>query len=218
MKIQPYIEKLNNSQAYKKFKEQYPNAFLVAGFFILDFETKQNIHQIDYYIPSEKKVAAFNLDAENVELKMMEMMTEKTPEELDIQTNIDLDALQGILDDEMKNRSMTEEIKKIIAVVQTVEGKKIWILNCILSGMEILKSHVEDDSKTVLKMEKASVLDYVKKIPGAGAPQQGKPVEPTKEDLDKQLKQLDKLKEVLQKEKEELEKDQQVKKEKQDSK
>ena len=105
---------------------------------------------------------------------------------------------------------MTEEIKKIIAVIQMVEKKKLWILNCVLSGMEILKAHVDDKSQTVLKMEKASVLDYIKKVPGTVAPpttpdpSQGK--EPTKEDLEKQIQQVENIKEALEQEKEELEK------------
>lgn len=202
MKIQPYIERLHNSSQYEEFRNKFNDAYLVAGFFVLDFDTGQNIHQIDYYIPSQKKIAAFTLDNEIV-VQVLETLTDKVPEELDIQTNVDLEALKGILEDEMKNRSITEEIKKIIAVIQRIEGKKVWILNCILSGMEILKAHVDDETKFVLKMETASVLDYMKKVPmQPPAPQR----QATKEDIDKQLDQLDKLKHILEKEKKELEK------------
>ena len=198
MKIQPFIEKLNASKVYKEFKNKYEDAFLVAGFFVLDFETGQDIHQIDYYIPSERKVAAFSLSNE-VGVQILETINEKIPEELDIKTNTDLDAIRGILEDEMKNRNMTEEIRKIIAVIQNIEGKKIWILNCVLSGMEILKSHVEDDTQTVLKMEKASVLELIKKIPGNAMPQSQS--EPTQDDIEKQIAELDKLKTALKAEK-----------------
>lgn len=203
MKIQPYVEKLHTSEEYKNFQAENDDAFLVAGFFVLDFETNQNIHQIDYFIPSKNKVAAFTLDGD-VNLRVLETMNDKVPEKLDLQTKTDLDALKGILEDEMKNRNMTENVKKIIAVVQTLEGKKMWILNCILSGMEILKAHVDDESQTVLKMEKASVLDYIKKVPG-GAAQGGMAPKALKpEDIDKQIEQLDKLKEELEKEKKKL--------------
>ena len=199
MKIQPYIEKLNASEAFKKFQEEYKDAFLIAGFFILDYESGQDVHQIDYYIPSKKKVAAFTL-GEEVDFKIMNMMSEKTPEKLDMKTEIDLDAIKGILEDGMKNRNITEELKKIIAVIQNIKGKKVWVLNCILSGMEILKAHIDDETKMILKMEKASVMDYMKKI----SPQMMQQKEPTKEDLDKQLEKLDKLKEILKKEEVEL--------------
>jgi len=166
MKIKPYFDKLSASKEYKKFQKDYSDAFMIAGFFILDFESGKSLHQIDYYVPSEKKIAAFTLD-KGVMMQMLEMMhTKIIPEKLDLNTNVDLDALRGILEDEMKNRSITEEIKKIIAILQTIDGKKIWNLNCVLSGMSILKAHIDDDSQTVLKLEKASIMDYVKKMPG----------------------------------------------------
>lgn len=202
MKIAPYIQKLENSAIYKKFRKDYSDAFAVAGFFVLDYESGANIHQIDYYVPSKKKVAAFNLDG-NVEVRLLDMMhPDKKPEKLDIKTRIDLDALKGIVEDEMKNRNITESVKKCVAVIQTIDGKKLWVLNCILSGMEILKAHVEDDSRTVLKMEKSNMLDYVKKIPM----QQLAAQKLSKDDLAKQIEQLDKLKEQLKKEEADMEK------------
>ena len=204
MKIQPYVQKLEASNTYKKFRRDYSESFLVAGFFILDYESSANMHQIDYYVPSKKKVAAFNLDGE-VEVKLLDMTSkDKTPEKLDIKTKVDLDAIKGILEDEMKNRNITETIKKCVAVIQVVDGKKLWVLSCVLSGMEILKAHIDDNSRTVLKMERASMLDYVKKMPGIGAQNQQAQQKMSKEQLQKQIEQLDKLKEQLKKEQAEL--------------
>jgi len=170
MKIKPYFERLSASKEYRDFQKEHSDSFMIAGFFILDFESGKSLHQIDYYVPSKKKIAAFTID-KGVVMQMLDMMNSKmTPEKLDIKTNIDLDALQGILEDEMKNRSITEEIKKIIAILQTVDGKKIWNLNCVLSGMNILKAHIDDDSQTVLKMEKSSIMDYIKRMPAGAIP------------------------------------------------
>ncbi|MBI2452276.1 hypothetical protein HYV50_04350 [Candidatus Pacearchaeota archaeon] len=164
MKIKPYLEKLEKSKEYKQFKTKYPDNFLMAGFFLIDLEGEQNVHQVDFYIPSIKKIAAFSLDGQ-VKFQLLDPLNRKTPEKLDINTKIDLDALPGILSDEMHNRGMSEEIRKIIAIVQNIEGRKIWNLNCVLTGMEILKSHVEDESKTVLKIEKTSLIDLMRRIP-----------------------------------------------------
>ena len=199
MKIQPLIEKLETSEAYKKFKEDNKDSFLVAGFFVLDYETGKNINQIDYFIPSQKKVAAFTM-SEEIAVQILETMNEKIPEKLPIQTNVDLDSIKGILEDEMKNRNITEELKKVIAVIQTLEGKKVWVLNCIMSGMEILKAHIDDKSKTILKMETSSVLEYIKKVPMKGLAQNKN----SKENISKQIEQLDNLKEQLEKEKEKI--------------
>jgi len=203
MKIKPYINKLNSSKEYKDFQNKYNDAFLIAGFFILDYETGNNIHQIDYYIPSEKKIAAFTLDG-GVTMQILDTMSKAVPEELDIKTNIDLDALHGILEDEMKNRNITEEIRKIIAIIQNINGKKIWNLNCILSGMGILKAHVDDESKTILKMEKYSIMDYIKKVP-IDMLKEKQPSEENISELKEKIKKLSELEAEIEKEKQETE-------------
>ncbi len=216
MKILPYINKLQNSNTYKEFQQKYKDAFLVAGFFVIDFEEGKNLHQIDYYVPSKRKFAAFTLD-KNVEFQLMNSLDKRVPEHLDMETHIDLDALRGIIQDEMKNRNITQSIKKMVAVIQNREGKNIWNVNCILSGMDILKVHVEDVSKTILKMERSSVLDYIKKLPASMQPQGPGQVAggtggitgagpANKEELAKQIEQLDKLKDALKQEEIELEK------------
>jgi len=228
MKIQPYIEKLNASPEFKAFKEKYKDAFLAAGFFVIDLEMGQNIHQIDYYIPSQKKFAAFSLD-EKVNFQIVDSMIEKAPEKLNIKTKIDLEALKGIIEDEMRNRNMTEDIRKIIAVLQSVRGKRIWNVNSVLSGMEILKAHVEDESKTILKMEKTSFMDIMKKIPmeqlksaaakmqGDGMPadqgeedeeiaDEGGVEEETREEAIEELQKLDQLESKIEEEKGKLKK------------
>ncbi len=88
----------------------------------------------------------------------------KKPKQIDEKTNIDLDELKFIVEEECKNQTITEPIRKIIAVIQKIDGKKIWILNCMLGGMEFLKVHVDDENKDVLYFEKMNLMDLVKKV------------------------------------------------------
>jgi len=208
MKIAPYVNKLNDSSEFKGFQKEFKDAFMVAGFFIIDIEAGKNVHQIDYYVPSKKKVAAFTLDR-HVTMQMLDLMNAKTPEKLDLKTKIDLDQLYGILEDEMKNRNITEEIKKIIAIIQNIDGKKIWNLSCVLSGMGILNAHVEDSTRTVLKMEKKSLLDFVQKMSPAQFKEKMQPAgveNAPVEDVNAQIKKLDDLEKAIEKEKEALQK------------
>ena len=202
MKIEPYIQRLNSSDEYREFQKKHSDAFMVAGFFILDFESGQNVHQIDYYVPSEKKIAAFTLD-KHITIQLLDLLNKKAPEKLDTKTNIDLEAIHGIIEDEMKNRNITEEIKKIIAVLQNVGGKKIWSINCILSGMGLLSAHLEDDSKTILKMEKKSLFNYMQKM--QMPVQAADPVKQlSKNEAEERIKKLDELEKAIEKEKEKL--------------
>lgn len=227
MKIEPFVKKLNSSTEYKTFIGKNPDSYIVAGFFIMDYEDNNSLHQIDYYIPKQKKVAAFTLEPK-ITMQMMELMNEKAPEKLDLNTKVDLDTLQGIIDDEMKNRGISENIRKIIAILQSIKGKKMWNISCVLSGMSIIKAHVDDESKTVLKMEKSSIMDYVKKMPGAqlgslanspvqqvqqpnqtqteAMPQSAVPQKITKEQIKEQIGKLNKVEETIEMEKKKLSK------------
>ncbi len=205
MKLQPYIDKLERAPEYKNFQKKYKDAFMVAGFFVLDFESGQHLNQLDFYVPSEKKIAAFTLDR-RVVMQLLDTINSKVPEKLKSSTKIDLDELHGILEDEMKNRNISEEIKKMIAILQNLDGKNIWNVNCVLSGMSILNAHVEDDTKTILRMEKKSILDYIKRMPNLSMQpnenMQGGEIQP--ENPEDKLKKLQQLEAEIAKEKEEL--------------
>lgn len=65
MKIEPYIKKLSVAKEYKDFMGKNPDSYVVAGFFILDFESNNNLHQIDYYIPKAEEGCSFYFRAKN---------------------------------------------------------------------------------------------------------------------------------------------------------
>ncbi len=199
MKIKPYINKLEGSKEFKGFRKKYPDSFMTAGFFILDLETGRNVHQLDFYVPKEKKIAAFTLD-KGVVLQMLNLFDVKAiPEKLDLTKTIDLDTLKGILTDEMRNRGMSGNIMKIIAVIQNIKGKKIWNLNCVLTGMELLNSHIEDSTSSVLRIEKSSMMDLMKKMDPKDLAKT-----PGKGDVKTELANLDKLEAEIEREKEKL--------------
>jgi hypothetical protein len=165
MKFEHYVKRVEESPEFKKFRGEHKKAYLCAGFFVLDFEKGRHLQQIDFLIPGSKKIATFNLE-DGIKLKLSDSVKmKKKLEKIDSETMTDIDALKGIVHDEMLNRTVTGDIKKIIAVLQTQEGRKVWNLSCITGDMGILKVHVDDSSSSVLEFEKASLFDFVKMIP-----------------------------------------------------
>jgi len=168
MKFEHYIKKLQESEEYKKFSKKYKKEYLCAGFFVLDYETGKNMHQIDYCLPNGK-IATFFLD-DGVKLKISKQTIKKELPEIKAEIKTDLDALKGIVEDEMKNRTVTEKIKKIIAILHIMDNKVIWNLQCILDGLTLLNVHVDDTDKTVLKFEKHSLMELIKSAPTFSIP------------------------------------------------
>ncbi|PIN94839.1 hypothetical protein COU53_02025, partial [Candidatus Pacearchaeota archaeon CG10_big_fil_rev_8_21_14_0_10_30_48] len=107
MKIQPYFDKLKSSKEYNNFISKNPNAYLSSGFFVLDFQTKKNMRQIDYYVPGNKKIQTFILDSKEVISKESETLNKIVPKKIDQNISLDLDVLKGLVEDEMKNHTIT---------------------------------------------------------------------------------------------------------------
>ncbi len=163
MKIQPYIEKLNKSNEFKNFKAKNPDSYFSAGFFVLDFINKKNMHQIDYFIPEKNKIQTFILDDNKIISKESEVINKKIPKKIESNINLDLDILKGLVEDEMKNRTITNKIQKIIAIIENVNGKLIWNLNCIANDMGVMKVHIDDKDHSILEFEKINLFDIMRK-------------------------------------------------------
>ena len=163
MKIQPYFDKLKSSKEYNNFISKNPSAYLSSGFFVLDFQTKKNMHQIDYYVPGNKKIQTFILDSKEVISKESETLNKIVPKKIDQNISLDLDVLKGLVEDEMKNHTITTKLQKIIAIIQNVEGKLVWNLNCITTDMGIIKVHISDRDHSILKFDKINLYDVMKK-------------------------------------------------------
>ena len=175
MKFEHYLKRVEDSEEFRKFKDEHGKAYLCAGFFVLDFEAGKHMHQIDFCIPAAKKIATFILD-DGVKIKISEpIKMKKKLEKLDSETVTDIDALRGIVHDEMLNRTVTGDIKKIIAVLQNQDGRKIWNLNCITGDLGIIKVHIDDKTSSVLEFEKASLFDFIKTIPKTDLGNQAQP-------------------------------------------
>ena len=166
MNPQDYIKKIEKTQEYRDFAKQNPDAYLCSMFLVRDFEGEHNETQIDFYSPKTKKITVFKVNGkvEKVpeEKKPIDIKQKKfVPKELIGKIGIDIDAVSDIILDEMHNRGMTDQIKKLLIVLQTLEGKTVWNCTCFLSGLNLLQTHVEDESKSVLFMEKKSFMDMI---------------------------------------------------------
>ena len=203
MKFNHYLKKVEESKEFSKFIKKNPKAYLAAGFFVLDYESGQNMHQIDYSLP-DNKVATFIIDPEKgIQYKISETALKKKLPKIKPGIETDLESLKGIVEDEMKNKIVTEKIRKMIAILHIMDNKLIWNLQCILSGLEILIIHVDDSDQTILKFEKHSLMELLKPtgglqmMPKKSGKAPGKKM--TTADLEKLEQQLKKIKEKVKK-------------------
>ncbi len=162
------LKKIKSSSAFKNFIKQHKDAELCAGFFVVDYISGANQQQLDYCLP-DGKIFTFTLN-QNEEIQVKEAETiegqeKQKLEELDKEKiKIDLDNVKDILEKEMKDREINKRINKIIVVLQNFENKQVWNLNCMLEGMEILQVHINCEDGEILKFEKKSMFDFIKRV------------------------------------------------------
>lgn len=162
MKFEHYLKRVESSEEFKEFKKKHKDFYLCAGFFVLDFSGGKDVYQIDYFLKNNK-IASFLLN-DKVEVKIVDQTVKQKMEKISRNVNLDLDEIKGIVEDEMKNKIVTEKLLKIIAVLHIMDGKLIWNLQCILSGLVLLSIHIDDSDKTILKFYKHSLLEIMKKV------------------------------------------------------
>jgi len=167
MNFSQTLEKIESSDAFKNFKEKHPDAKLCAGFFVLDYQQQANQQQLDYILKNNK-IFTFIINKENKEITIKEAETieghrEKLPA-IKKETKIDLNDVEQIVKEKMQEEKINNKIDKIIAVLQKHENKMIWNLNCMLEGMGILQVHIDCSDGRVLKFEKKSLFDFIKRM------------------------------------------------------
>ena len=165
------LEQIETSEAFKNFKEKNPKIELCAGFFIIDYEQNKNQQQLDYCL-ADGKIFTFILNPETKEIiikqaEKIEMQDKKLEKlgKLNPDIKADLDDVEKILSEKLKQKKIDKKLNKTIAILHksSETNKQIWNLNCMLAGLEILQVQIDTETGEILKFEKKSMFDFIKK-------------------------------------------------------
>ena len=157
------LEKLENSEEFKKFKKENKDAYLCSCFFIIDLESKtpENKYHFDFYVPSIKKTFSFELE-ERVKLVELERFEENILKEVKMKDSFDFDEIKEKILSEMTEKKVNNKIQKMIFSLQNQEGKDLLFGTIILSGLGLLKMTYYISEKKVDDFEKKSFFDMMK--------------------------------------------------------
>ena len=158
-------ETITQSKIFQNFKKENPKAELVAGFFILDFLSNDTKNSLDYKIDS--KIFTFSLNLQDeitmTEDKLIEQPGLPVLTKISPNIKIDLDEIPSIAEKSAIENNITAKFQKIIAVLQNHEEQEIWNLTCMLDGLIILNILINSDTGQIIKFERKSMMDFIKK-------------------------------------------------------
>ena len=158
------LEKLENSDEFKKFIEENKDAYLCSGFFMIDLENEKNLEDkshFDFYIPSTKKTFSFELE-QGVKMVELERFGDKIMEKVSMKNNFNLDEIHQMILNEMAEKKINNKILKLIFSLQNFENKDLLFGTILLSGLALIKMTFDISENKIIEFEKKSFFDMVK--------------------------------------------------------
>ncbi len=166
MLFKTLFQKIESSKAFERFKQDYENAELVIGYFVLDFIGIGNQFQLDY--KTDNKIFSFSIDINNqISMKQEELIQTETKQELKSispNINIDLNKLQEIIKNKLREEKITQELQKIIAILQIYNNEQAWNTTCIFEGLIIINIVINSQTGKIIKFEKKNLTDFIRKV------------------------------------------------------
>ncbi len=169
MNFQFYLEKLFDSEAFKEFRKENPDAFLCSGFFTLDKEGSDNQQHLDYWIPSSKKLFSFKLNEDPIEMVPTETYkdpegNEFDPEKINDNIQFDMEKIEKLVVEKALEEKINNKIQKLILSLQRKNGKDFLLGTAFLSNLGLLKVMIDIDKNEITDFEKKSFFDMMKFI------------------------------------------------------
>ncbi|MCF7910726.1 hypothetical protein K9L16_03575 [Candidatus Pacearchaeota archaeon] len=165
MNFQFYVEKLKDSEEYKKFISENPLAFLSGGFFIIDKETKDKKGEqqhLDFFIPNKKELFSFCL-SESCQMSKVDLFEKNFfPEKISGDFNIDFNEIEKVLNEKISKQGIKNSVQKLLFSVQKNSGTNYAIGTIFISNLGLIKFKINLDKKQVQEFEKKSFFDLLK--------------------------------------------------------
>jgi hypothetical protein len=165
MNSQFLLEKLEDSDEYKQFLKENPDAYLCSGFFDIDLTNDSaNKYHFDFYIPSNKKTFSFEMENEIRLIPLERDYDEKVLNKVLMKTNFDFDRIKEKIIIEMEVKKINNQIQKMIFSLQNIDGEDLLLGTVFLSGLGLLKVNIDFDKNQITDFEKKSIFDMIKVI------------------------------------------------------
>ena len=160
MNLQFYVEKLKNSEVFKNFLNEHPDAFLCSGFFVIDKTGKEaNKQHFDYYLPQENKIESMQL--ENMQVVPIENFGE-IPKELSFEYDFDFNKVEKMIEERMVEAGIKNKIQKMLFSLQKINGRNFLVGTIFISMLGMIQINIDLKNMEITEFEKKSLLDMVK--------------------------------------------------------
>lgn len=163
MNLQFYFEKLKESDSYKEFISENPEAYFSGAFFIYDKATqgKGDEQNIDFYIPEKKELVSFCL-SNNCQKNPIEMIDKNyIPEKISDSIDFEFVKIEELLLKEMEKNNFGGDVHKFLFSLQNLEGKNYILGSMFLPRLALVKFKIDLDEMKIIDFEKKSFFELM---------------------------------------------------------
>jgi len=162
MNLKFYLEKLNSSKEFKKFKKEDENCFLCSGFFLIDKLQNNFKVNFDYYIPSKKQMFSFELGEEIQKNPIENFGKNFIPEEIFKEIDFDFNEIEKIIIKKFQEEKINKKIQKILLSLQSKNKNSFLIGTIFISGLGMIKFDLDLKTNKIINFERKSFFDIIK--------------------------------------------------------
>lgn len=160
MNFKYYLRQLQENSNYKKFLKENPDAYLCSGFFTMDKEGSDNKQHLDFYIPSKKSMASFQME-QDAKMSTVDLLPDKVPEKISLDFDIDFDEIERPVYEKMKTHGINNRIQKLIFSLQKLDDKDYLTGTVFISMFGLIKVNIDIKANKIVDFEKKSFFDLV---------------------------------------------------------
>lgn len=177
MNLQFYLEKLQESENFREFVKENPDAFLCSGFFVIDkgdgneslttspkrgqSKGNDNKQHFDFWLPKSKKMISFQIE-DGCKKVALDEAGAVVPAEISQDCDFDFEFIEKLIAGEMFEQKISNKIQKFLLSLQNTDGKNMIIGTVFISGMGLLKVNIDINEKKIIHFEKKSFFDMMK--------------------------------------------------------
>ncbi|MDP2628875.1 MAG: hypothetical protein Q8P15_03185 [Nanoarchaeota archaeon] len=160
MNFQFYVEKLKESEDYKKFVKEKKGAFPCSGFFLIDKEEKKDKQHFDFYIKENGKMFSFQLE-NNAEMTPVDVKEQKIPAQISLEHDFDFSDIEKMIEKKMEDEKMNNKIQKILLSLQNVEDRDYFMVTVFITQFGLINATIDIEKMEFKDFKKRNFFDMM---------------------------------------------------------
>ena len=158
MFIKEVVDKIEGSEAFKKFQKEHPEFYLVHLFYLEPDES----WQVGYYSKTSDKIVVFSGDPVTVSEEDDPFKKHGAVHALDLPAvKIDFDKAMELVEEARQKEHSAELVNKKIVILQYIE-QVVWNITLISAQFNLINVRVDAVTGDVLRVKKESIMSLGK--------------------------------------------------------